>query len=292
MQYIIFGANGYIGSYIYDRMLAEGMRVTGTVHHAGGNRNACIKYDILKDSVTDITCSIYDEKKLAVICIAYSNINFCFENYKQAYFLNVVKTKELIHILSENGYQVIFLSSDNVFDGTSGNYVECSKKNAINKYGQMKAEMEDYLLENEKNACIFRISKVVSAGSEEQNILYELDRQALKGSVKCIKGNRLSFVAMEDIYQSCLLAAERDLHGVFNIVGDRSFSRAEFASEFYKKLGKESIEIEECGAEAFNLKDGRPLDISMSNLKFKQATGYRFLPVETVMDQYIANRIS
>lgn len=193
-------------------------------------------------------------------------------------------------MLSENGYQVIFFSSDNVFDGKCGNYDECSKKNALNNYGKMKAEMEDFLLVNEPEVCIFRISKVVSAGFEKQNILYELDMQAQKGTVKCIKGNRLSFVAMEDIYQSCLMAGKRKLHGIFNVAGDRHFSRAEFAGEFYKRLGKENVVIKEYGVEEFGLKDGRPLNISMSNYKFKQETRYRFTPVETVMDQYIKNK--
>ena len=97
MQYVVFGANGYIGSYVYQRMLSDGLDVTGTWHLTGGNSNACVQYDIVKDSASNLISRLDDIEKLAVICIAHSNINFCFENSKQAYLLNVIKTKELIH---------------------------------------------------------------------------------------------------------------------------------------------------------------------------------------------------
>ena len=42
----------------------------------------------------------------------------------------------------------VFLSSDQVFDGTKGNYVEPDEVNPLNVYGQTKAEAERIVLQN------------------------------------------------------------------------------------------------------------------------------------------------
>ncbi len=288
MQYVIFGASGYIGSYLYQRLKEEGKKVLGT--KSSGVGSSFISFDILTDSVLTVTSQVKDDKKTAIVCIARPNINDCYENYDDAYAINVTKTKELIQTLTEMGYYVIFFSTDNVFDGKKGNYTEEDETNAINKYGMMKAEMEKFLSASEPEVCIFRISKAVGTGTETKNILSELDEMARGGIVRCIKGNRLSFTAMEDIYQACLIASREKLRGIYNIAGDEAFSRAELAGKFFCRMKNDSVSIIECGLEEFNLNDGRPLDISMSNLKFKQKTGYQFISMDTVIDRYMKNR--
>lgn len=290
MQFVIFGASGFIGSFLYRQMKEDRKNVIGT-HYKKKICSDYIKYDILKDCMPKEVCKIQDRDKTAIVCIAQSNIGYCYENRSQAYFINVSKTKELIHELTKCGFHVIFFSTDNVFDGRQGNYTEESSTNGINQYGMMKAEMEGYILEKEPGVCIFRISKTVSTGTEKQNILSELEQQSQKECVWCVRGNRLSFVAMEDIYQACLIASQKKLTGLYQIAGDKSYSRFEFAKLFYNKIGNNLVNLKECSAEELHLKDGRPLDISMSNAKFKRETGYQFIPMDSVIDEYLKNRI-
>lgn len=286
MHYVIFGASGYIGSYLYERMRECGLNVTGT-HYQKQLYSENIEFDILKDHVPKTVHEIQDRHKTAIVCIAQPDIGCCYENQSQAYLINVQKTKELIHELTESGFHVIFFSTDNVFDGSRGNYTEESKTNGINQYGIMKAEMESYLLANEPQACIFRVSKVVRAEVAKQNILTQLEQQAKQECTWCVRGNRLSFVAMEDIYQACLIAGQKRMTGLYQVAGDKAYSRFEFAKLFYHKMGNSSVQVKECSADELHLKDGRPLDISMSNLKFKQETGYRFTSMDAVMEQYM-----
>ena len=232
---------------------------------------------------------ITDSDRIAIICIAESNINCCYENYDNSYSINVTQTKRLIHELSLKGFRVIFFSSDQVFDGKQGNYTEGSERHPLNKYGMMKSEIEEYLLANEPEVCILRIPKVVSALRKKQNVLSEWTDKIEEGSIRCIKGNRMSFVSMEDIYQVCRLVAERGLSGLYNIAGDKTYSRAELAHNFYDKLGVNKVEIIECNIEEFHFKEKRPLNLSMSSAKFKTETGYIFESMNSVIDRYIEN---
>ncbi len=289
MQYVVFGATGYIGAYIFQRMVEEGFDVIGTSRRESCIGDNLILYDILNDNLDNIMSEISYTDRIAIVCIAESNIDRCSVNYIDAYKVNVIRTKELIHELSMEGFRIIFFSSDQVFDGKFGNYTEESERHPINKYGVMKSEMESYLLSNEPNVCILRIPKVVSALRKKQNVLSEWTDRIAEGNIRCIKGNRLSFVSIDDIYNACQLVAEKKLRGLYNIAGDRVYSRAELAHLFFDKLGQNNIEIKECDVKDFPFKDKRPLTLSMSNAKFKTETGYTFESMDSVIDRYIDN---
>lgn len=290
MQYIVFGLDSYVGSYLYKKLEEHNKKVIGTSRHCIGNENGKIFFDLKEDhDYKSILNQISGKEKIAILCIAETKIDRCFESYKESYEINVEKTKKLIHELIQNGFQVIYFSTDNVFDGVCGNYTEQSDTNALNQYGMMKAEMEQFLLENEKQACIFRISKVISTCRDRRNLLTEWEDSISRGVIYCIKDNRISFICLEDIYNACVLATERKLQGLYNIVGDESYTRSELARKFYSMLGVHNMNIVEMSLEEFSFKDCRPLNVSMSNWKFKKETGYAFMKMETVLNKYITN---
>lgn len=290
MQYLILGANGYIGSYIYERMQESGLSAIGTGHKRVGHEEL-IYYDIQKDNIEDILQDrMKDNEKTAIVCITESNIDKCHVDYEECYRTNVVAIKSLIHKLHEKRFHVIFFSSDNVFSGEKGDYTEESPTCAVNDYGKMKEEIETYLLENEPQTCIFRISKVVSHKKERQNIFTEWETQIKNGKIRCIQGNIISFVYIEDIYKACLLAAEKRLAGLYNVVGDQGYSRKELAQKFYAAKNVTNMKIHECGVGEFSFKDKRrPLNVRMSNQKFKEKTGYQFTSMDEVIKKYIKN---
>lgn len=289
MQYVVFGATGYIGSYIFEQLRREGFPVIGTSRKSCNNEKMIV-YDILSDNICSIMSQIANDDKIAIVCIAESNIDRCNENHSNAYKTNVIRTRELIRELTAKQFKVIFFSSDQVFDGIQGNYTEASERHPVNEYGKMKAEMEDYLLLNEPEVCILRIPKVVSTLRKKQNVLSEWNDRIDDGSIRCIKGNRLSFVSMDDIYHACRLVAEKKLSGLYNIAGDIDYSRAELARMFYDKLGVNEVQIEECNVDEFHFKDKRPLNLSMCNGKFKTEAGYMFETMESVIGRYIENQ--
>lgn len=288
MQYFILGSTGYIGSYLYKRLKNDGYNVIGTSRRAVDDE--LIYYDIQSSSIERLLEKAdKKESKVAIICIAESNINRCYENYEEAYDINVIKTKKLIKQLSENGFHVIYFSSDNVFDGEGSDYTENSQTHPINKYGMMKAEMEQYIMKYIPQICIFRIPKVVSIYREKQNVFTEWLEQIQTHNIRCIKGNIISFVCIEDLYQVCLIAAKNMMQGLYNIAGDQAYSRAQLAEMFYKELRISDVDIQECKVEEFYFKDHRPLNTSMSNIKFRSETGYQFMSMFAAIEDFIRN---
>lgn len=289
MQYMVLGANGYIGSYLYTRMTADKLKVIGTGHCRKG-AEALVNFDILNDSVCSITKLLSGKDKTAIICIAQANIDRCKEEYDLSRQINVTYTLKTIETLLQEMFHVIFFSTDNVFDGRKGNYAEYDKTNAVNQYGKMKEEMEHCLTEKYPEVCIFRLPKVLGTQRERLNLLTDLEnRLSSDEEIRCIKDTEVSIVAQEDIYRACLIAAERKMCGIYNLSSGEVYSRKELSKRFYDCMKIYDKKIVEWEVEKFGFKDIRPLHISLNNSKFRTATGYEFMPYDMIVGKYIEN---
>lgn len=288
MQYLILGADGYIGDYLYKKMIDNNLSVIGTSRKLQ-NRDM-IYFDLINEDMDRVINTVTDQEKTAIFCIAESNIDKCFMNYEEAYHINVILTRWAINCLVQNGFHVIFFSTDNVFNGVSGNYTESNKPAPINAYGRMKYEIEDYLIEYHPEVCIFRLPKVLSLKRERRNLLFNWEREIKQGEICCIRGNILSVVYIEDLYKACIISAENKIGGIFHIAIDQVFSRKELAKKFCTMIGVKDIKITEFGIEHFRFIDtGRPLNVSMINRKFVERTGFVFKTSEYVFQKYIEN---
>lgn len=290
MQYLILGASGYIGNYIYNRMEKDGQKVLGTRYLCKEAENL-VDYDVINDDVSSVTKLVTDKERTAIICIAQTNIDKCKVDYELSKQINVISTKRIIEDLLHEKFHVIYFSTDNVFDGIKGNYTEQDTTNAINCYGKMKEEMEHFLTENYPEVCIFRLPKVIGIAKEKQNLLTDLESKSKDKEVRCIKGTRISIISNEDIYQSCLISAKQKLRGIYNISNGEVYSRKELTEKFYKYMGIHDINIVELEGEKFSFKDLRPLNISLDNSKFIRETGYDFKSFDTLAEQYVKNSI-
>lgn len=292
MKYLILGASGYIGSYLYQSLKKDGYDVTGT-SRTMQNGQEYIQFDILRDSVDKVVMEENDDtKKIAIFCIAQSNIDRCHTDYQISYDINVVQTKEMIKKLSERKYKIIFFSTDNVFDGKEGNYTEQSTTNPLNDYGKMKVKIEKYLINEIDDFCILRLPKVLDNRINGSNLLSGLD--AIKdGQVyKCIQGNILSFLGLKDLYNVLLIVVNHNLSGIFHVCGDENISRKEFVKKFLHMAHKDKVHVTECELEGIPFIDKRrPLNVSMSNEKIRKMTGYTFFSIDEMIMDYIQESI-
>lgn len=284
MKYFVFGANGYVGNYLYNRLKEDKEDVIGTSYQMSAEY---VFYDIRENVIP----MVFEEDdlfgKVAIICIAKANIDDCYVHFQDAYDVNVSGMKNLINALLERGFYVIYFSSDCVFDGKKGNYTEESQRCPVNKYGAMKAEMEEYILKNNLPVTIFRISRVISPKSACQNPFSQLQDWSKNGVIRCIKGNYLSYVSVEDIYRVSKIVAEKKLYGLYNVCGDEKYSRKELADKFLASIGEYGKEIIDVDIEDFGFQEDRPLNVSMCNRKIRDMTGYRFTPLDRVIEEYI-----
>ena len=126
MRLIVIGASGLIGNAVYHMAKQQGFSVIGTqnkVHNPEFYRYR-LEDDDPESFLQKIEFYRKRESACAVLSAAVSNINQCYEQPELSHAINVDGIKRLVQVFAKNGIQMIYLSSDAVFDGRGGNYTE------------------------------------------------------------------------------------------------------------------------------------------------------------------------
>jgi dTDP-4-dehydrorhamnose reductase len=140
----ITGAGGLIGSHLLGgaSTFAPGWQV------AGLTRN---ELD-LTDAAAVAARFQKDQPRLVVHCAALSRSPDCQRDPALARRLNVDVTRTLAGLATEIPF--VLFSTDLVFDGRRGNYVETDAVNPLSVYGETKAEAEAIVVANPRHLVI------------------------------------------------------------------------------------------------------------------------------------------
>lgn len=103
------------------------------------------------DLIHSISTASFD---YIIHCAAEVNVNLCETDKEHAYKSNVLATKNLFSKIKSKKY--LYISTDAVFDGSSGNYSEESFTNPLNYYAITKLLGEDAVKDAVKNYYILR----------------------------------------------------------------------------------------------------------------------------------------
>ena len=94
-------------------------------------------------------------------CSSFNNVDDCETQRNQARSVIVGGISNLIKY-SKKQCRIIHFSSDYIFDGIKGDYVESDTPNPLNYYGRLKLESENLLRSSNRNFAIIRCSAVFS----------------------------------------------------------------------------------------------------------------------------------
>ena len=197
---------------------------------------------------------------------AMTNVDACELNPKLAGEINVAG---LEHICDSFKGKIIHLSTDYVFDGTSGPYKEDDPLNPISIYGKTKLASEHILLEKDSKNLVIR-----------GNVLYDYSPHTsasfLNWVVSSLKGNQEIKVvedqfnnptwtrSMSDIIE---LSIENDLEGIIHWGDSVHISRFEFAKLIAKKFSLNESLIKPVLTSELNQSARRPLQSGLSTEK-------------------------
>ena len=138
----ITGAGGLIGNYLVQSALAPGTTVRGLTRAA---------LDLADSSAVRAEFR-RQHPELVVHCAALSKSPDCEANPALARRLNVEVTALLAELAAR--IPLVFLSSDLVFDGRSGNYDESAPLNPLSVYAETKVAAEQIVLANPNHTVI------------------------------------------------------------------------------------------------------------------------------------------
>jgi len=216
--------------------------------------------------------------KPSVICnfAAFNNVDEA-ENNNNNNLINSEAMRELGKFSMARKIPIIHISSDYVFDGSKGNYLEEDRANPINQYGLAKLNGERNLLESSYSCLIIRTAWLYSRFKNnflEKIILNIIDKKELSGADDCI-GSPTSASSLASAINKIIPKYLNDLSlgGIYHFANQGSASRYELIQEIHNLFIKNSskkympLEITKVKNSFFNLPAKRPHDTSLNSDK-------------------------
>lgn len=140
---LITGGAGFLGANLIEGMTQLGYRITATYHTAPLLSLPCewIHLDLLNHQSVE-NHVLWNEYDCIIHCAAMSKLPACESDRKLAFQTNVSATRVLSEESSLHHSKFIFISTDLVFSGTHGWYVEDDQVNPQSYYAETKCLAE------------------------------------------------------------------------------------------------------------------------------------------------------
>jgi dTDP-4-dehydrorhamnose reductase len=231
MRILIIGASGMLGT----DLLRE---LTGDEVVPATSRDADIRD--LEQVRTLVTRTSPD---WIVLTAAYTDVDGSERNPEQAFSINAKGTENVAKIAQEHGVRLFYISTDYLFDGTSGQPYEPDDPIApLNVYGQSKAAGEKAIRENHTNWCIARTSWLFGASgvSFPEKILRAAETRPELTVVADQVGSP-TFTC--DLARAIRDLVRMDARGTLNVTNAGSCSWFEFAGEILRQAGRDSVRL-------------------------------------------------
>ncbi|HEX2839079.1 MAG TPA: SDR family oxidoreductase [Phycisphaerales bacterium] len=142
MRVLLTGSTGFIGARVVTALAAAGHTPILT-SRAGSPTTTTIDLTDLRTIAPALAATRPD----AVIhSAAVRDLAQCEREPDLARLVNLEATRHIARACQSNAITLVFVSTDQVFDGTTGNYSESAPTNPVNVYGETKARAEEAVL--------------------------------------------------------------------------------------------------------------------------------------------------
>jgi dTDP-4-dehydrorhamnose reductase len=278
---LVTGSNGLLGQKLTERLLET--RQFGLIATSKGENRYPVQegYTYAEMNILDpdnVRSVVEKYQPDAIIhTAALTNVDTCESEKGLAYELNVTAVKTLVSLCEQHNIRFVHLSTDFIFDGANGPYDELAAPNPLSYYGVTKLEAEEVIKTSMCRWAILRtilVYGIVSDMSRSNIVLWA------KGALE--KGDPINVVndqwrmptLAEDLADCCLLAVEKDVHGVYNASGKDMMSIAELVGRVADFWHLDKGLIHEISSESLNQSAKRPvrtgfiLDKTMTDLGY------------------------
>ncbi|QNL52238.1 SDR family oxidoreductase [Olivibacter sp. SDN3] len=247
---LITGSNGLLGQKITDAALADA-NIAYIATSRGANRHPVKKGYIYIDlDITDFeqTENIVKECSPDVIIntAAMANVDACERDPVASQKVNVEAVANLIALSERFNIHLIHLSTDFVFDGDEGPYMEDDEPNPINVYGKHKLAAEKLIKDS---SCIWSIVRtilvygVVNDLSRTNIVLWSKNALENGQTIKVVNDQWRMPTLAEDLAKACLTMAMKKAEGIYHISGKDLFSICELVDAVVEHWHLESSYI-------------------------------------------------
>jgi len=203
--------------------------------------------------------------------------------------INTHATQTLANLCEHFEIRMIFISSDLVFDGQKGEYLETDEPNPINTYGQTKLEAENSITNTMTNYVILRTSLLLGnslRGDRSLDERLKLDAKENKPLIFFTDEyrNPISAETLAELILFLLEGENAQIMGLFHAGGPEKVSRYELGRLLCEKFCILPEQYRGMLQSEMKLSTPRPKDCSMNNHSLLSLTGFRMPSLDEMIE--------
>jgi dTDP-4-dehydrorhamnose reductase len=296
MKILLTGANGFLGYYLAEQLLAKNYSVVAT--GLGEDRlpfSSDKNFQYLAMDFTD-PFSVHDvfekiQPGVVVHAGAMSKPDECELNQMKAYLVNVEGTVQLLINAAEQKSFFVFVSTDFVFDGEKarpddtpgqGMYTEDDAPEPVNYYGRTKLEAEEAVKEYEYDWAIARTVLVYGKNLSGRKNMLEIIKEKLEnGEAYSVVDDQVRTPTyVEDLAKGIVAIIEKKATGVFHLSGKDILTPYQMAIKTAGHLSLDNSLLKKVTAASFTQPAKRPAKTGFVIEKARRILGYEPLSFE------------
>lgn len=276
---LITGASGLLGSKIVK--LAERCFEVIPTHNTRSFFKDSVKMDIT-NSAEVFQVVVKMKPNVVMHAAAETRVDQCEKDRKYAWKVNAEGTKNVAMACGKFNAKLIYVSTDYVFDGEKGLYVESDEPNPANYYGWTKLKGEEFVRDNCQDYVIARTSVLYGWHSWKKNFALWVMESLRRGEPITVVDDHYNSPTLADNLAEVLLEiVKTDLSGIFHTAGSERINRYEFAVKIAKNFDLDANMIRPVKMSELEMWIAkRPRDSSLCISKAKKQLKTKFLNVQ------------
>jgi len=267
MRILITGANGLLGSKLAATALSRGFEVFSGYILDSPMVGKPIPMDITDEA--SVRRAFKQSRPDAVFhCAAMTDVDKCEEDQEAAIKVNSEGTRTISRQAALSSSYIAYISTDYVFDGAKGNYIESDPTNPVSAYGWSKLLGEEVVRSSGADFLIARSSVIYGAQPAMGKVnfaLWLLESLRARKPVTLLTDQCVSPTLNTSLAGMLLESFEKHLTGTYHMAGATRVSRYEFGSALAGTFGLDQSLIRAATALDFQgrWKAARPPDSSL-----------------------------
>jgi dTDP-4-dehydrorhamnose reductase len=273
---LVTGGNGLLGT----KLIELGLR-DGPVRPVSASRQPCSNrflgdFEFHQLDVTDASAVNRLLERVrprwTIHTAAMTDVDGCEREPDAAWQANVVGAQTIADACQRLGAHLVQLSTEYVFDGRDGPYVEEDATNPINVYGQTKLASEKAVLDSCPAATIARTTVLYGhAPNARPNFVTWLVSRLRDGQKTRVVDDQIGSPTLADnLAEMCWSLALGDASGVYNTVGADVVDRYQLARLAAEVFRLDANRIEPVSTASLGQTAARPLRAGLRMDKFQR----------------------
>ena len=287
LRILITGASGLYGSKLANLAEKKGHQVFSAYNQHQAAFGKPVRIEISdKDRVEKIFRELAPE--IVVHAATLTDVDKCELNRDMAWKINVEGTENITRAAKTSNAFLLYISTDYVFNGETGQYEETDLPDPINYYGLTKLKAEEQVKTITNDYCIARASVIYGAtpAAGKVNFALWIHNTLKKGEkVKALVDQWNSPTLNTNLARMTLEIIEKRLRGTFHLSGATRISRYDFAQMVAQTFNLDASLIVPTLTRDFSWTAKRPRDSSLNSAKAQQILENKPLTIEHALQE-------